>query len=116
MPLRQVPAVREAEWMVRFPVRSVICERAVRDRVPCGPRFGTVSVDLVWGEETIVDALAERVRVDGLAKILDVGNLPGFLGCGGETDLGGGGEVIEHLAPIPRFTVLPRTSTRPLVK
>ena len=55
--------------------------------------------DLVGREEAVVDALPERVGVDRVAEVLDVGDVLRFLGRGGEADLRGGGEVFEHLAP-----------------
>ena len=45
--------------------------------------------DLVGREEAVGDALAERVGEDRLAEIVDVGDVAGFLGRGGEADLGG---------------------------
>ena len=45
------------------------------------------------------DALLERVGVNRIAEIMDVGNVLGFFGRGGEADLGGGGEVFENLPP-----------------
>ena len=55
--------------------------------------------DLVGGEEAVANALLERIGVDRLAEVMDVGDVFGFLGRGGEADLGGGREVFEDLAP-----------------
>ena len=55
--------------------------------------------DLVGREEAVVDALPEGVGVDGLAEVVDVGDVLGFLRRGGEADLGGRREVFENLAP-----------------
>ena len=55
--------------------------------------------DLVGGEEAVGDALPQRVGVDRVAEVLDVGDVLGFLRRGGEADLGGRREVFEHLAP-----------------
>ena len=55
--------------------------------------------DLVGREEAVLDALLERVGVDRLAEVVDVRDVLGFLGRGGQADLGGGGEVVEDLAP-----------------
>ena len=55
--------------------------------------------DFVGREEAVGDALLKRVGVDGLAEVLDVGNLFGFLGRGGQADLRRRGKVFEHLAP-----------------
>ena len=41
----------------------------------------------------------QRVGVDGFAEVIDIGNVGGFLRRGGQADLGGGGEVLENLAP-----------------
>ncbi len=41
----------------------------------------------------------QRVGVDRIAEVLDVGNVLGFLRRGGQADLRGGGEVLQHLAP-----------------
>ena len=46
-----------------------------------------------------LDALLERVGVNRLAEIMDVGDVLGFLRRGGQADLRGGGEVFEDLAP-----------------
>ena len=54
---------------------------------------------LVGREEAVVDALLERVGVDRLAEVVDVGDVLGFLRRGGQADLGGGGEVFEDFAP-----------------
>ena len=56
-------------------------------------------IDLVGREEAVLDALLERVGVDRLAEVVDVGDVFGFLRRGGEADLRGGGEVVEDLAP-----------------
>ena len=51
--------------------------------------------DLVGRKEAVLDALLERVGVNRLAEVVDVGDVLGLLGRGGEADLGGGGEVIR---------------------
>ena len=55
--------------------------------------------DLVGREEAVRDALPERVGVDRLAEVVDVGNVLRFLRRRGHADLGGGREVFEDLAP-----------------
>jgi hypothetical protein len=46
--------------------------------------------DLIGRKEPILDALLERIRIDRLAKLMDVGNILRFLrGCG-ESNLGSG--------------------------
>ena len=51
--------------------------------------------DLVGREEAVGDALLERVGVDRVAEVLDVGNVSGFLGRGGQADLGRRREVLR---------------------
>lgn len=55
--------------------------------------------DLVRGKEAVEDALLEAVGVDGLAEVIDVGNVFGFLRRRRQADLRGAGEVIEDFAP-----------------
>ena len=55
--------------------------------------------DLVGSEKAVADALLERVGVDRLAEVVDVGDVFGLLGRGGEADLRGGGKVFEDFAP-----------------
>jgi len=55
--------------------------------------------DFVGREEAIGNALPEGVGVDRVAEILDIGNLPGLLGGGGQANLGGGGKIFQDLAP-----------------
>ena len=55
--------------------------------------------DLVRGEETIGDPLAQRIGVDRLAEVVHVGDVFGLLRGGGQPDLCGRGEVVQHLAP-----------------
>ena len=70
--------------------------------------FGAVAVDVgikvnaddfVGGEEAVANAFAEGVGVDGVAEVVDVRNVLGFVRRGGHTDLGGAGEVFENFAP-----------------
>ena len=55
--------------------------------------------DLVGREEAVGNALPERVGVNRVAEVFDVGNVLGFLRCRGQADLGGGGVILEDLAP-----------------
>jgi hypothetical protein len=55
--------------------------------------------DLVGGEKAVADALFEGVGEDRLAEVVDVGDVLGLLGRGGQPDLGGGREVLQDLAP-----------------
>src|SRR5262249_61318851 len=43
--------------------------------------------DLVRSQETVADALLERIGVHWRAKVVDVRNVGGFSGCGGQGDL-----------------------------
>ena len=72
------------------------------------PLLGTVALhvaidmdsdDLVGGQEAILDALLQGIGVDGLAKVVDVGNVVGFPGRGGHTDLRGRREILQNLPP-----------------
>ena len=54
---------------------------------------------LVRGQEAVLDALLERVGVNRLPEIMNVGDVLGFLRRRRESDLGSGGEVFENLAP-----------------
>ena len=55
--------------------------------------------DLVRSKEAVANSLFERIGVDRLAEVIDVGDVFGFLRRGGETDLRGAGEVLEDLSP-----------------
>ena len=55
--------------------------------------------DLVGGEETVLDALFQGIGIDRLTEIMDVRNVFGFLGRGGQSDLRGRREVFENLPP-----------------
>lgn len=54
--------------------------------------------DFVGGEKPVGDALLQRVGVNRLAEVFDIGNILGFLRRRGEADLGGRGVVFEDLA------------------
>ena len=45
--------------------------------------------DLVGGKKAVADALLQGIGIDRLAEAIDVGNVLGFLGRGGQADLGG---------------------------
>ena len=49
----------------------------------------------LYGQEAILDALLEAVGVDGIAKVVDVGHLGGFLRRSGQADLGRRAEVAQ---------------------
>ena len=55
--------------------------------------------DLVGREEAVADALLQRIGVNRLAEIVDVGDVFGLLRRGGEADLRGGGEIVEDFPP-----------------
>ena len=54
---------------------------------------------LVGRQKAVGDPLPQGVAVEGLAEVVDVGDVLGFLGGGRHPDLGSRGEVFEHLAP-----------------
>src|SRR5262249_23736219 len=55
--------------------------------------------DLVWGQETVADALLERRGGDRCAKVVDVGNVGGFSGRGGQADLRRCSKIIQNFSP-----------------
>ena len=55
--------------------------------------------DFVGGEEAVPDSLFQGVGVDRLIEVMDVGNVPSFLGRGGEADLRSCGEVFQDFPP-----------------
>ena len=55
--------------------------------------------DLVGREEAVADALLQRVGVNRLAEVVDVGDVFGFLRRGGQADLRRAGEVVEDFPP-----------------
>ena len=103
---------------VRFVVLAVFDQLAVLVRLaffraPTFQVFVDADADhFVRGQETIGDALLERVGVDRIAEVLDIGNVPGFLGRCGEANLRGRREVLEHFAP---GRIIGRTTTVTLV-
>ena len=69
-----------------------------------GPVALHVAVDmdldhLVGREEAVADALLQRVGVNRVAEIGDVGDVLGLLRRGGQADLRGRGEVFEDFPP-----------------
>ncbi len=109
MTLRATSFVRSS--MTRRPVEVRLVVDAVLDLVAVLVRLALlravaldihVEVDLhhlVGREEAVVDALLQRVGVDRLAEVVDVGDVLRLLRRGGQADLGGGGEVVEDLPP-----------------
>ena len=59
--------------------------------------------DLVRGEKAILDALLERVRVDGRAEVVDVGDVLRLLRRRRQADLRRAGEVLKDLSPSSVF-------------
>ncbi len=55
--------------------------------------------DLVRRQEPILDALSEGIGIDRLAEVIDVRDVAGLARGGGESDLGGGLEVVEDFPP-----------------
>ena len=54
---------------------------------------------LVGREESVMDALLQRVGIDGLAEVVNVRDVLGLFRRRGEADLRGAGKVVEDLAP-----------------
>ena len=52
----------------------------------------------LYGEKAVGDTLLQGVIVDWATEVLDVGTVFGFLGRGGQADLRGGAEILQHLA------------------
>ena len=67
----------------------------VADRI----HVGGDADDLVGREETVFDALLERIGVHRFAEVGDVADLLGFLGRGGQAQMGGPTKIIEYFAP-----------------
>ena len=92
-------------------VEILLIVDAVFDRVAVtieGANFGTIAgdvpvdmdlADLVGGEKAIPDAFAQRVGINRIAEIVDVGNVFRFLGRGRQADLRRRAEIIEDLTP-----------------
>ena len=69
-----------------------------------GPVALDVAVDvnldhLVRREEAVMDALLQRIGEDRLAEIVGVGDIFGFLRCGGEADLRRAGKMRQDFPP-----------------
>ena len=57
-------------------------------------------LDAEWGQIAVVDAVLQRVGVNGLAEIAVGVGVDGALGRGGQTELHGRGEVLQDAAPV----------------
>ena len=55
--------------------------------------------DLVGRQKPVADPLLQRIGVHRRAEVIDVGNVSGFLGRGGQADLRGRREVLQNLPP-----------------
>ena len=55
--------------------------------------------DFVGCQEAVFDALLQGVGVNRFAEVVDVGDFPGFLGSGGQADVGSRREIIQNLTP-----------------
>ena len=66
---------------------------------PANIPIKSYSNDLVRRKVTIGNSLAQRVNINGLAEVFDVGNILGFLGRSGKAYLSGTGEVFENFTP-----------------
>ena len=61
--------------------------------------MGNRASDFVGGQEAVGDALSERIGVDRIAKVLNVGNVFGFFGGCRQSNLGCRCEILEDLSP-----------------
>ncbi len=69
-------------------------------RPPAGQVFVYVDAhDFIGNQKSVVDSLPQAVGINGVAKIVDIGDFFGLLGGGGETDLGGGCDVFKDFMP-----------------
>src|SRR4029450_9171937 len=55
--------------------------------------------DLVRSQETVTDALLERIGVDRCTKVVDVGNVSCFLRRGCQADLGRRSKIFQDFPP-----------------
>ncbi len=92
-------------------VHVLLVEGAVFDLLPevvPHPRRRCPSVDVfvdidtdhfIGGEEAVLDALLQTVGVNGLAEVVDIGDVLRFLGRRRHAELNGAGKIIEDLPP-----------------
>ena len=102
-----VPARKHDVSVDVFLVVDPILDRlaVIVDLADSGAPPGQVPVQvdadhLVGGKEPVVDALFQRVGVDRLTEVVDVGYIFGFLRGGGEPQLDSGVEVVEDGPPL----------------
>src|SRR5262249_17204304 len=55
--------------------------------------------NLVRSQETIADALLERIGIHWRAKVVDVGNVGSFSGCGGQADRRCRSKIVKNFPP-----------------
>ena len=93
-------AVKITRFVESFGNRDAIAVQFIAPGLPAIDIAVQVDANhLVGGEETIGNALFERVGVHGFAKIVTVGDRACLLGRGGQAELGGAGKIVKHLAP-----------------
>ena len=55
--------------------------------------------DFVGSQEAVFDALSQRISVDRVAEVADIGDVLGLFGGCGQADLGGAFKVFQDLPP-----------------
>ena len=99
-------AVEEDEARIVIAVRV----EPVRDELACevalsffrAPAVADIGADLENAERrevAVLDAGIQAVRIEGLAEVVDIGDVAGLLRRGGHADLGGAAEVVEDAPP-----------------
>ncbi len=106
---KQVHAVRfalfdlddlvEVGFRVSFPDFNVALHDLVIRRIDILVKRRRNLPDAEWREETIIDALLERVDIDRLAEVSIRVHVVLALGCCRQAELNGGSEVFENVAP-----------------
>lgn len=54
----------------------------------------------IWSKVTVVDALFQGIGVDGISKVVNIGNFLGFFWRSSKADLRCRSEILQHLAPL----------------
>jgi len=71
-----------------------------RRRCPAVDVFVDIDTDhFIRGKEAVLDALLQTVGVNGLAEVVDIGDVLRFLGRRRHAELNGAGKIIEDLPP-----------------
>ena len=68
-------------------------------RTPAIPDVGSNVDNLERCKESILHAFLQTVGIDGISKVIDIGDVLGLLRCSSHTDLGCGFEIFQNQAP-----------------